>query len=80
MMIKKILITLSFLGLLSACGGPGESADIPEAQPAGSTSAISVGQSSPNGTFWRPAAMASASVLRSQARIRTLPFGMGSMS
>jgi hypothetical protein len=38
-MIKKILITLSFLGLLSACGGPGESADIPEAQPAGSTSA-----------------------------------------
>ena len=38
-MIKKTLITLSFIGLLSACGGPGESADVPEAQPAGSTSA-----------------------------------------
>jgi len=38
-MIKKSLITLAFLGLLSACGGPGESADVPEAQPAGSTSA-----------------------------------------
>jgi len=38
-MIRKTLITLSFLGLLSACGGPGESADVPEAQPAGSTSA-----------------------------------------
>jgi hypothetical protein len=30
---------LSFLGLLSACGGPGESSDVPEAQPAGATSA-----------------------------------------
>ena len=39
MIIKKTLITLSFIGLLSACGGPGESADVPEAQPAGSTSA-----------------------------------------
>jgi len=38
-MLKKALVTLSFLGLLSACGGPGESADVPEAQPAGSTSA-----------------------------------------
>ena len=39
MIIKKILITLSLLGLISACGGPDESAEIPEAQPAGATSA-----------------------------------------
>lgn len=38
-MTIRILITLSFLGLLSACGGPDESATVPEAQPAGSTSA-----------------------------------------
>ena len=38
-MTRRVLITLSFLGLLSACGGPGESADVPEAQPAGATSA-----------------------------------------
>ena len=31
---KKILIALSLLGLVSACGGPGESSTIPEAQPA----------------------------------------------
>lgn len=37
-MIRKTLITLSFLGL-AACGGPGDSAGVPEAQPAGSTSA-----------------------------------------
>lgn len=37
-MIRKLLITLSFLGL-AACGGPGDSANVPEAQPAGSTSA-----------------------------------------
>jgi hypothetical protein len=37
-MIRKILITLSFLGL-AACGGPDESAEIPEAQPAGATNA-----------------------------------------
>ena len=39
MIAKKILIALSLLSLVSACGGPGESADVPEAQPAGSTSA-----------------------------------------
>lgn len=33
------MIALSVLGLLSACGGPGESADVPEAQPAGETNA-----------------------------------------
>jgi len=39
MRIKIILIALSLLGLISACGGPDETADIPEAQPAGATSA-----------------------------------------
>jgi len=39
MITRKILIALSLLSLVSACGGPGESADVPEAQPAGSTSA-----------------------------------------
>jgi len=39
MKIKKILLALSLLGLVSACGGPGESANVPEAQPAGATSA-----------------------------------------
>lgn len=39
MIIRKTLIALSLLGLVSACGGPGESADVPEAQPAGSSSA-----------------------------------------
>ena len=39
MIIKRILIALSLLGLISACGGPDETADIPEAQPAGATSA-----------------------------------------
>ena len=38
-MTRRILITLSFLGLLSACGGPGESSNVPEAQPAGATNA-----------------------------------------
>jgi hypothetical protein len=37
--ISRILIALSFLALVSACGGPGESANIPEAQPAGATNA-----------------------------------------
>ncbi|NIV17495.1 MAG: DUF4426 domain-containing protein [Woeseiaceae bacterium] len=37
-MTRRILITLSFLGL-AACGGPNESADIPKAQPAGATNA-----------------------------------------
>ena len=35
----KTLISLSFLALAGACGGPGESADVPEAQPAEATSA-----------------------------------------
>ncbi len=39
MTIKRILITVSLLVLMSACGGPDETADIPEAQPAGATSA-----------------------------------------
>lgn len=38
MTVKKILIALPLLGLLSACGGPGESAVAPDAQPAGATS------------------------------------------
>ena len=36
---RKILISLSLLGLVSACGGPGESGNVPEARPAGVTSA-----------------------------------------
>jgi len=39
MMTIRISITLSLLVLLTACGGPGEEADVPEAQPAGATSA-----------------------------------------
>ena len=39
MIIKRILIALSLLGLISACGGPDQAADVPEAQPAGATSA-----------------------------------------
>ena len=35
MTIKKILIVLSLLGVVSACGGPSESMAAPEAQPAG---------------------------------------------
>jgi len=35
---KKILIALSLLGLVSACGGPTETSAVPEAQPAGATS------------------------------------------
>jgi hypothetical protein len=38
MTIKKILIVLSLLGVVSACGGPSESTAAPEAQPAGVTS------------------------------------------
>ena len=37
--ITRTLIALSLVGLVSACGGSGESANVPEAQPAGSTSA-----------------------------------------
>jgi len=39
MMTTRILIALSFFGLVTACGGPGENAEVPEAQPAGATSA-----------------------------------------
>lgn len=35
----RILMSLSLFGLLAACGGPGQDADIPEAQPAGVTNA-----------------------------------------
>jgi hypothetical protein len=34
-----LLPSLSLLALVSACGGPGDSATVPEAQPAGATSA-----------------------------------------
>jgi len=34
----KALIALFMFGLLSACSGPGESANVPDAQPAGATS------------------------------------------
>lgn len=38
-MIKRtLLVSLSAIALISACGGPGESADIPDAEPAGATS------------------------------------------
>ena len=37
--MTRTLIVLSLIGLVSACGGSGESVDVPEAQPAGSTSA-----------------------------------------
>jgi hypothetical protein len=36
---RRIFIALSLLGLVSACGGPGQSADVPEAQPAGASNA-----------------------------------------
>ena len=39
MLTTKTIITLSFLSLLAACGGPGSSASIPEAEPAGVSSA-----------------------------------------
>ncbi len=39
MIIRTVLVALPLLGLLAACGGPGESADVPEAQPAGATNA-----------------------------------------
>ena len=37
MINRRILIALSLLSLVSACGGPGESANVPEAQAAGAT-------------------------------------------
>lgn len=38
MTITRTLISVSLLVLVAACGGPGDSADVPEAQPAGATS------------------------------------------
>ena len=35
---RKVIVALAMLGLMSACGGPGESANVPDAQPAGATS------------------------------------------
>ncbi len=37
MIKRRIFIALSLLGLVTACGGPGESANVPEAQAAGAT-------------------------------------------
>ena len=39
MIIKRLLIALSLVALVSACGGSGKSASVPEAQPAGATNA-----------------------------------------
>lgn len=39
MTLARTLVSFSLLGLLAACGGPGDSAAIPEAEPAGATSA-----------------------------------------
>lgn len=40
-MIKRnLLLTLSLLGLISACGGSGSSADVPDAQPAAASSSV----------------------------------------
>lgn len=39
MTITRTLISLTMLALVSSCGGPGESGAVPEAQPAGATSA-----------------------------------------
>ncbi|MDH3266896.1 MAG: DUF4426 domain-containing protein [Gammaproteobacteria bacterium] len=39
MTITRTLISLSLLALIAACGRPGDSTDVPDAQPAGATSA-----------------------------------------
>ena len=39
MIIARTVSTFSLLALLVACGGPGDSANVPEAQPAAATSA-----------------------------------------
>ena len=39
MTTTRTLISMSLLALIAACGGPGDSADVPDAQPAGATSA-----------------------------------------
>lgn len=38
MILRNALFALSITGLLASCGGPGEQAEIPEAQPAEATS------------------------------------------
>lgn len=43
MQIRKIPVALAMFGLMSACGGPGKSADVPDAQPAGATS-VDIGE------------------------------------
>lgn len=43
MIITRTLIALSLLGLVSACGGPGDTGDVPEAQPASATS-VDIGE------------------------------------
>lgn len=37
MKTRKILIVLAMFGITAACGGPGDSATVPEAQPAGAS-------------------------------------------
>ena len=39
MIKRRILVALAFLGLVSACGGPNQNAEVPEAQPAGASDA-----------------------------------------
>ncbi len=39
MTLTRFLVAFSLAALLAACGGPGDSATVPEAQPAGATSA-----------------------------------------
>ncbi len=39
MIMRRTLIALSLLGLVAACGGPNETAEVPEAEPAGASSA-----------------------------------------
>lgn len=39
MILRSALVSLTLLGILSACGGAGDQANVPEALPAGATSA-----------------------------------------
>lgn len=39
MINRRMLVALAFLGLVSACGGPNQNAEVPEAQPAGASDA-----------------------------------------
>ena len=39
MTLPRTLTALALLGLVAACGGPGDSAEVPQAQPAAATSA-----------------------------------------